>query len=84
VLGAPFGPKSRGGVVTVLGGATGPVGVWACAAAAPIARVPAPSARTKWRRVSVVLDAWWLVLPWVTVASLADTHFGLMRGKKMQ
>jgi len=34
--------------------------------------------------VNVVLDAWWLVLPWVTVASLADTHFGLMRGKKMQ
>src|SRR4029453_984428 len=40
VFGAPFGPKSRGGVVTVLGGATGPAGACACAAAAPIARVP--------------------------------------------
>ena len=26
VVGAPFGPKSRGGVVTVLGGAAGPAG----------------------------------------------------------
>src|SRR4029453_13672544 len=29
VVGAPPGPKSRGGVVIVLGGDTGPAGAWA-------------------------------------------------------
>ena len=50
VVGAPIGPKSRGGVVMVLGGATG-VG---CAAAVPapatIAPAPAASAWTIVRR----------------------------------
>src|SRR5436309_1609590 len=43
VVGAPPGPKSRGGVVTVLGGATGPVGSAARAAPAS-ASAPAPAA----------------------------------------
>src|SRR5881628_1253375 len=42
VVGAPPGPKSRGGLVTVLGGAAGPaVGAWALAR--PGATDPAPA-----------------------------------------
>src|SRR3954466_12021191 len=49
VVGAPRGEKSRGGVVIVLGGATGPA---CCAAtgAATIAPAPAASACTMVRR----------------------------------
>src|SRR5260370_2274059 len=43
VVGAPLGPKSRGGVVTVLGGATGPLSV-AALAPVPSAIAPAPAA----------------------------------------
>ena len=72
MLGAPFGPKSRGGVVTVLGGAAGPAGAWARAASAPTAKAPAPapSAWTKWRLESVLdvcrlLSVWLIgVPPW--------------------
>src|SRR3954447_14193106 len=41
VVGAPRGEKSRGGVVIVLGGATGPP---CCAAAGPATIAPAPAA----------------------------------------
>ena len=40
VVGAPFGPKSRGGVVTVLGGAIGP---WALARRGATTAAPAAS-----------------------------------------
>src|SRR5438093_5783386 len=42
VVGAPPGPKSRGGLVTVLGGAAGPaVGAWALARPGATAAAPA-------------------------------------------
>jgi hypothetical protein len=54
VVGAPLGEKSRGGLVTVLGGATGAP----CAAAVPvpatIAPAPAASAWTSVRRDNVL------------------------------
>jgi hypothetical protein len=46
VVGAPPGPKSRGGVVIVLGGATAPV-AGACAAARPGITTAAPAATPK-------------------------------------
>src|SRR5439155_9661127 len=54
VVGGAFGPKSRGGIVTVLGGPGGFCG--GCAPAArghPDATAAAPSASTNRRRVSI-------------------------------
>src|SRR5207247_11080446 len=40
-FGGPLGPKSRGGVVTVLGGAAGPLGAWAATRRGARATAPA-------------------------------------------